>query len=633
MAKNRPKRRRSAFPPAAEEKQKKHREREREYQKMPELNERINADESIGGVFGFFRDIGVRETIESVIVAIILALMFRAYEAEAFIIPTGSMAPSLQGQHMDLECEQCQFRYRAGASAEASSATVRDRIDSTYCPICQYRTKMNPRREPDHKSNNGDRILVNKFIYDFKDPERYDVIVFKNPNNGKQNYIKRLIGLPGDKLVVENGDIYLMNPKPDGSYEREITRKPPRKLRHILQVVDDTHFIGPKLKAVKWPSRWQAFKTATEGASGWSIDESGANPVFEIQASAKPNDWLRYRHFQPYKSDWSTIDDRSRLPERFRGESLPVGRLIGDSYGYNDGLWTSATNQLGHVRAASRQNQGLHWVGDIGFEALVETKSDSGTLSLDIVEGGAHFTCSIDVSTGVATLRCDDQAVESKVTFYNQAGESVAAPTAQTNLKGAGSYRIEYVNADDQIHLWVNNKLIEFDAATYSRTGIAIPAYSTQDPGDAEPLGISATNLGLKIDRLKVVRDIYYTSAKGMLAQDLENETGYPVDFILRMQENPDLWNSPEALAFFKTKKGQTEPMFELEKGATSEQDQFLPMGDNSPRSSDGRVWDNQKHYVERDMMIGRAMLVYWPHMKNKPIRYFPNFERMGFIR
>ncbi|MDB4370952.1 S26 family signal peptidase, partial [Mariniblastus sp.] len=72
--------------------------------KMPPIKETIVADEPSRGIFGFMRDFGVRETIESIIVAIVLALMFRAYEAEAFIIPTGSMAPSLQGQHMDLEC-------------------------------------------------------------------------------------------------------------------------------------------------------------------------------------------------------------------------------------------------------------------------------------------------------------------------------------------------------------------------------------------------------------------------------------------------------------------------------------------------------------------------------------------------
>jgi hypothetical protein len=67
-----------------------------------------------GGVFNFFRDFGVRETIESVIVAIILAMLFRGFEAEAFIIPTGSMAPSLQGQHLDLDCAQSNRRKSLG---------------------------------------------------------------------------------------------------------------------------------------------------------------------------------------------------------------------------------------------------------------------------------------------------------------------------------------------------------------------------------------------------------------------------------------------------------------------------------------------------------------------------------------
>ena len=163
MAKRR--RRRSAFPvdtPA----------------RAPEPVQTLHADSPGGGIFGFFKDVGVRETIESIIVAIVLALMFRAYEAEAFIIPTGSMAPSLQGQHMDLECDNCKLQYRAGASKESGLSGARDSIDSTYCPICQFRTQMRA-TEPDHVSNSGDRILVNKFVYDFKTPERYDVIVFK----------------------------------------------------------------------------------------------------------------------------------------------------------------------------------------------------------------------------------------------------------------------------------------------------------------------------------------------------------------------------------------------------------------------------------------------------------------------
>lgn len=186
-------------------------------------SETVIADEPVGGVFGFFRDFGTRETIESIIIAIVLALMFRDYEAEAFIIPTGSMAPSLQGEHKDLKCDNCEFRYRVGASYENLSGNSRDMIDATFCPICQYETKIRG-NVPDHASNNGDRILVNKFIYDFSEPQRYDVIVFKNPNNGKQNYIKRLIGLPGDNILIENGDIYLMEHDGSGGWSRTISQ-------------------------------------------------------------------------------------------------------------------------------------------------------------------------------------------------------------------------------------------------------------------------------------------------------------------------------------------------------------------------------------------------------------------------
>jgi len=593
---------------------------------MPEPVQRFHADQPSRGVFGFFRDIGVRETIESIIVAIVLALMFRAYEAEAFIIPTGSMAPSLQGQHMDLECDNCKLRYRSSASHESSIDQQPDTVISTYCPICQFQTRMRE-SAPDHVSNNGDRILVNKFIYDFQDPERYDVIVFKNPNNGKQNYIKRLIGLPGDNILIENGDIYLMIDQGNGKYKKQITRKPPRKLRNVLQAVDDTNHIGKSLKSVDWPSRWQSF----DGKGNWTMQERNEHPCFSTTATDDPN-WIRYRHFQPLKEEWPTIES-GITPSRFKDGAMPLGRLIGDQYGYNDSLYRGKADVLGQPKREYYQNLGLHWVGDIGLECWTEVRSEQGMLLLDVVEGGAHFVCEIDIATGMATLRCNDDAVETKVTFQNSAGESVDSPTGQTNLKGAGKYHIEYVNADDRINLWINNKLIEFDAAEYIRTGIPVPTYSAVDAGDAEPVGIAAQGADLSVTRIKVLRDIYYTSVKGYNQGNIANETNENnIDRIEFYQRNPESWNGPQAVSFFKKKKGQTEPMFRLEDSDNSAQDQFLPMGDNSPRSMDGRVWPGP-NFVERDLLIGRAMLVYWPHTLNKPIKYFPNFGRMGFIR
>ena len=150
----------------------------------------------------FFKDAGVRETIESIVVAIMLALMFKAFEAEAYIIPTGSMATTLRGEHFDLVCAQCGYRFQTNCSSKRSD------VRAAFCPICRYRTVLAPERLSDHNSFDGDRILVNKFIYDFAEPQRWDVIVFKNPKNAKQNYIKRLVGLPNESLLIEQGYIF-----------------------------------------------------------------------------------------------------------------------------------------------------------------------------------------------------------------------------------------------------------------------------------------------------------------------------------------------------------------------------------------------------------------------------------------
>src|SRR5262245_699080 len=56
-----------------------------------------------------------RETIESIVVAFVLAFLFRTFEAEAFVIPTGSMPPTLYGQQRDVHCQQCGTRFAVGA--------------------------------------------------------------------------------------------------------------------------------------------------------------------------------------------------------------------------------------------------------------------------------------------------------------------------------------------------------------------------------------------------------------------------------------------------------------------------------------------------------------------------------------
>jgi signal peptidase I len=62
----------------------------------------------------------------------------------------------------------------------------------------------------------GDRVLVNKFIYRFTDPSRGDIIVFESVDNSNEDLIKRVVGLPGDRIAVRGGKLFV-----NGERQRE----------------------------------------------------------------------------------------------------------------------------------------------------------------------------------------------------------------------------------------------------------------------------------------------------------------------------------------------------------------------------------------------------------------------------
>ena len=59
----------------------------------------------------------------------------------------------------------------------------------------------------------GDRLVTNRLSYLFCDPERGDIVMFANPDNEKKNYLKRILGLPGEKLEIKAGLIYINDSK------------------------------------------------------------------------------------------------------------------------------------------------------------------------------------------------------------------------------------------------------------------------------------------------------------------------------------------------------------------------------------------------------------------------------------
>src|SRR6516165_7167333 len=66
---------------------------------------------------------GHRDTVEAIVVAFILALVVRGFEAQAFVIPTGSMAPTLMGRHKEIACPQCGYVYAVNSSEEVETRT------------------------------------------------------------------------------------------------------------------------------------------------------------------------------------------------------------------------------------------------------------------------------------------------------------------------------------------------------------------------------------------------------------------------------------------------------------------------------------------------------------------------------
>src|SRR5690606_18234906 len=102
-----------------------------------------------------------------------------------------------------------------------------------------------------------------------------------------------------------------------------------------------------------------------------------------------------------------------------------------------------------------------------------------------------------------------------------ESDEAVAiGGTARTALAKGGKHSVRFANVDDQLLLWVDNKLVEFSGpTTYDWQALfgdrreALPKTSDRHPGDLAPVGVATRGAELAIERLRVWRDIYYIAA------------------------------------------------------------------------------------------------------------------------
>jgi signal peptidase I len=598
-----------------------------------------------------------RETIESIAMAVILALLFRGFVAEAFVIPTGSMAPTLMGRHKDVVCPQCQFRYQVSASIEEIEGRPTGRyVSSVTCPVCRYTHALAPAEHPNEGSFSGDRILVSKFAYDVSTPQRWDVIVFKYPGNAVQNYIKRLVGLPGEKVWIVGGNIYTAPAEaPDEALR--IARKPPHKLEALLQLVDDTDHIPPQLVALGWPPRWQTWPPGQTPA--WKVEEGGRRLI--SPAGTAEDVWIRYRHLVPRYEDWEQIVQSGRLPADV---SQRPGELITDFYAYNAWGHVDFAETVPTVRSlvpASyalpilRRGQGLgsppsqpqnlaqHWVDDLALECTARVVEPRGTLTMMLVRGGVQHRCQIDLASGKVQLSLRDRGGK-PLPFRGEDGQTRESSLGRTPLGRKGTYHLRLANCDHEMVLWVDGRVIALDGpATYDSDDLIAPWYSPEDPGDLAPAGFAVREGQVELSSVRIYRDKYYVAASDDVppserhsAYDTPNDNN---DYTQRVSlpDRPYL-SEPEALreVFSHPQLWEASGVFapgnRRHIAFVLRDDEYFPLGDNSPQSADGRFWPDH-HFVERDLLLGKALLIYWPHTWNRPVPFLPNVRRMGLIR
>src|SRR5262245_51962678 len=164
-----------------------------------------------------------REIAETVVFVVVLVLLLKTFIAEAFVIPTGSMATTLWGYQKVVTCPQCKHTFPVNCSSEVDPQSEGGRIfvSGCTCPNCRLNIDFN--REPgggqpilNPEPNSGDRVLVAKFLSDagLRQPRLHDVVVFKFPDTPQKNYvalnyIKRLIGTPGNTIAILGGKLYV----------------------------------------------------------------------------------------------------------------------------------------------------------------------------------------------------------------------------------------------------------------------------------------------------------------------------------------------------------------------------------------------------------------------------------------
>ncbi|MEZ0227336.1 MAG: S26 family signal peptidase [Planctomycetota bacterium] len=361
-----------------------------------------------------------QENLEAVVVAVILALIIRHFVMEAFVIPTGSMAPTLLGDHFTAECSNCHCHFPL-AKREGDIQTG-ERVEAR-CPLCGMEGEQNTKTYKYPDVQGGNKILVNKFLYKFSPPERWNVIVFKYPSDPlRKNFIKRLVGLPGETLSIDaRGDLLV---KPPGGAEFFLARKPLHVQEALWMPAYDSMYPDPRM------------------------------PVWKPEA---PADVARWQFDRP-ASGGETFTAKPGAGET----CLHYIKEIRDHYGYNPS---------GHGAA------GHNLVGDVRVRVNVVPDKDCKAIRLSTVENERVLTVELLVGAGDVAILTSQESTPAQEVF-----RAKCPP-----LRVGSSNEVSFGYADKRLTLVVNGEVVfEWDDPKhFAQTNSSSVRIAAVGPGGA----------------------------------------------------------------------------------------------------------------------------------------------------
>jgi signal peptidase I len=548
-----------------------------------------------------------KDTVVSVLISLVLAFVFRGFVVEAFQIPTGSMAPTLLGAHM---------RFKSPATGAEWTVAPWDYFDQNLqAPKAVQRGLQSGEglivQDPMSGSTitpismptlSGDRIFVLKYLYSIFDPERFDIVVFKNPTNPQENFIKRLIGLPNEQIALVDGDVFVRPVPSAGSAPSDnpwsepgwkIARKPERVQRAVWQPVFRSEFTP---KESKVDGRQWFFPPWIASTGEWRIADRAA---YEYSGTA------------PTRLDWDLekwpLTDRYPYNEAFHG-----GAGTRNGSDVLIGRWRS--------RLQSVSQQMYFPVSDIRVAAGIEPKGPSSDfeIAFNLVARGHEFQARL--GKGKISLNMRPQQSAGSGGDGAELQWNALAVKDIAGLFASGSVtNVEFWHVDQSLEVWIDGSRAlhaDYDWSPAQRIGYA----TGLDPD--------------RIDKHEILMDGTKYRSPGLSIAML----GSPVT-LHRVGVWRDLHYQPTPRAASTDPGTATSPRSVLTTGP----DHFFCCGDNSPSSHDGRSWnlvdpwvassiDDTVGVVHRDLMIGKAFFVYFPAMDRSRRLPVPDVGRMRLI-